>query len=55
MLAAIHVNLRGLLILLVPGVITCVMLALTWYSRAKRPRGKSDGKRRRASSKRRPK
>lgn len=38
MLTAVDVNVNYLLILLIPPVIACVMLGLTWYSRAKRRR-----------------
>ena len=36
MLAAAHVNWHFLLILLLPSVVACIVVALTWYSRAKR-------------------
>jgi hypothetical protein len=61
MLAAAHVNVHYLLILLLPLVAACVMLVLTWHSRAKRqresdakPRGTPDAKPRRPSSAKRP-
>jgi cytochrome c-type biogenesis protein CcmH/NrfF len=47
MLAAAPVNWHYLLILLLPSVAACVMVALTWRSRAKRRR-ESDEKPRRA-------
>lgn len=48
MLAAGHVNVHYLLILLLPAVLACVMLALTWYSRAKRRRIEADEQEHRA-------
>ena len=38
MIAAAHVNVHYLLILLLPSVAACVALAVTWYYRAKRRR-----------------
>lgn len=63
MLATGSVNLHYLLILLLPSVVACIMVALTWYFRAKRrreseakPRGPSKAQLRgRSSAKRRPK
>lgn len=46
MLAVAQVNVHYLLILLLPLVAACVMLVLTWHSRAKRQR-ESDAKPRR--------
>jgi len=57
MLVAAHVNVPYLLILLLPLVAACVMLVLTWHSRARRqrepdakPRRTPDTKPRRPSS-----
>ncbi len=44
MIAAAHVNVHYLLLLLLPAVVACIALALTWYSRAK-SRRESDAKR----------
>ena len=49
MIAAAHVNWHYLLILLLPSVAACVMLALTWRSRIKR-RGDAAAKPRRPSA-----
>ncbi len=43
MVAAAHVNVHYLLILLLPSVIAVVMVGLTWYYRAK-SRGDRDAK-----------
>jgi hypothetical protein len=49
MLAAASVNVSYLLILLVPSVIACGIVALTWRSRARRQREADDEQRRRAA------
>jgi len=53
MLAAAHVNVNYLLILLVPSVAACVMVALTWRSRVKRRHEADAEQRRRAATPRR--
>ena len=50
MLAAAHVNVNYLLILLVPSVAACVMVALTWRSRVKRRHEADAEQRRRAAT-----
>ena len=44
MIAAGHVNVHFLVILLLPAVVACVLLAVTWYSRVRRQR-QSEAKR----------
>jgi hypothetical protein len=53
MVAAAHVNGHYLIILLLPSVIACVVLALTWRSRAKSRRASAAKPRRPSSAKRR--
>ena len=50
MLAAAQVNVNYLLILLVPSVAACVMVALTWRSRVKRRNEADADQRRRAAT-----
>ncbi len=50
MLAAVHVNAHYLLILLLPSVIACAVLALTWRSRIKRGHEADAEQRRRAAT-----
>jgi hypothetical protein len=50
MLAAAHVNVHYLLILLLPSVAACIVLALTWRSRIKRRHEADAEQRRRAAT-----
>jgi hypothetical protein len=50
MLAAAHVNVHYLLILLLPSVVACIALALTWRSRIKRRHEADAEQRRRAAT-----
>ena len=50
MLAAAQVNVNYLLILLVPSVAACIMVALTWRSRVKRRNEADADQRRRAAT-----
>jgi flagellar biosynthesis/type III secretory pathway M-ring protein FliF/YscJ len=50
MLAAAHVNVHYLLILLLPSVVACIVLALTWRSRIKRRHEADAEQRRRAAT-----
>ena len=49
MVAAAHVNWHYLLILLLPSVAACIMLALTWRSRIRR-RHEADAEQRRTAA-----
>ena len=53
MLAAAHVNVHYLLLLLLPSVVACIMVALTWRSRVKRRHEADAEQRRRAATPRR--
>ena len=50
MLATAHVNMSYLLLLLLPSVAACVMVALTWRSRVKRRHEADAEQRRRAAT-----